>query len=177
MTKSSSLSFASYAAVYETMHIKDYTEAEIAACWYTDSEKKLIKLEIRNTKMLMDITQNIDNDVICTRGLECLYMASSKKCNYTKVFRAVMIEQELQHLENSYDPEVIAEVCMKETRGSKELAKIMGYADQEWVGMTIAQQARRKTMKLEHPKSSDISSVLITCAVSNRRNTVLSSAA
>ena len=114
-----------------------YSDFDIEACWYTPKEEELILLEIRNTiklirmKTKLGIGRCLDNDVVCTRGLENV----SKHTIDASVqsVQAVLLEQAIQlSKRNAIDHNKIASVYEKKTRRSQALAKLLGHVDQSW---------------------------------------------
>ena len=77
-----SVSFRSKVKVRNTMHLNDYTEDEMASCWYSKHEIEMIREEIRIILTIIDGNSsriNNYNDRICSRGLESFSIEGSTK--------------------------------------------------------------------------------------------------
>ena len=119
-----------------------YSDEEINVCWYTPNEIRLIELEIRNTVKLIEMAnilgcshRRFDSDIVCTRGLE--HMASTSKTDkrIQHAIDAVLDQQEIQQQSNNQplNQNKIADAYAKKTRRSNELARTIGFQDQELV--------------------------------------------
>jgi hypothetical protein len=129
-----SVSFRSYASARETIHIDDYTNEEISACWYNAVELKTVIVENKTTLLLMD-NVFFSNDRICSRGLESYTQTgqASKRQHREDAIDAAMDEQDFQTDEGITDPEIIADAYIERTRQSQVTARVMGLSDQETV--------------------------------------------
>lgn len=56
--------------MYDVLHIEDYSDEEIGACWYAPWEYDLQHKEIDVTVRMMQQNLHIDEDQFSTRGLE-----------------------------------------------------------------------------------------------------------
>jgi hypothetical protein len=133
-----SVSFSPSVAFRNIIHISDYTNEEIAACWYDDVDLELFKVDdIQTTLWLManGYLDVINDERICARGLESCTQTgkASKRQRREAAIDVVMDELELQMDEGITDPEMIAFAYFEKTRLSKALARVMGLSDQEAV--------------------------------------------
>jgi hypothetical protein len=140
------ISFYPQVRVIHTAHLNTYSSKEIRACWYRSAELKLIRQEVDCTVDLMEENDEINESRHCTRGLERFTQegyckrglerftqegSRRKTQNKLKAWSAVFEEQELQSLQEVVDPEMIAVVYSKATRGCQVAAYIMGVCN-EW---------------------------------------------
>jgi hypothetical protein len=139
------VSFSPNALVRETIHHADYTDEEIAVCWYDTVELKMIKVDIKTTTLLLMnsdyLSLNI-NDGRCSRGLESYTEKGQalKMKHREAAIDAVLDEQDFQFEEGNTDPEMIADAYFEKTRRSQAMARVMGVSDQETVRNQEEQQ-------------------------------------
>jgi hypothetical protein len=141
-----SVSFSPYASLRETIHIDNYTNEEISACWYDSVELKMVKVDNKNTLLLMANVFFI-NDRICSRGLESYTQTgqASKRQHREDAIDAAIDEQDFQMDEGITDPEMIAEAYFERTRQSQAMARVMGLSDQE----TVRNQEQQRPLVLQ----------------------------
>jgi hypothetical protein len=133
-----SVSFSPSVAFKKIIHIKDYTNEEIAACWYDVVELEMVKVDdIQTTLFLManGYSSVINNERVCARGLESFTQKGQalRRQHREVAIDAVMDEQELQMEEGITNPEMIADCYFDQTRRSKAMARVIGLSDQEAV--------------------------------------------
>ena len=110
------VSFSPYVRVLRTTHLKNFTKEEIQNCWYTDTEKNIIRQDA------MDIVKNFNTSSsassasrYCTRGLRHL-TPNGRQEVMERRFRAwdlVLDEQEFQMSKGVVDEERIAHLYGK----------------------------------------------------------------
>jgi hypothetical protein len=127
------ISFSPQVRVIHTVHLNTYSREEIRACWYRSAELKRIRQEVYYTVDLMEENHEFNESRYCKRGLERFTQKGScrKTQNKLKGWSAVFEEQGLQFLQEIVDPERIALVYSKATRGCELAPYIMGVCD-EW---------------------------------------------
>jgi hypothetical protein len=93
-----SVSFSESARMKKHIHINDFTQEEIDACWFTESELSQSRQEISYTIDLMTRGEDIDASKYCTRGLECRTPQGAAIKVQTKIdaWDSVMDEQDRQ---------------------------------------------------------------------------------
>jgi hypothetical protein len=144
------VSFNPNALLRETIHVADYTDEEIAVCWYDAEELEMIKVDIKTTTYLLMkndyLSLNI-NDGRCSRGLESYSKKGqgSKRQHRVAAIVAVLDEQEFQMEEGNTDPEMIADAYFEKTRRSKAMARVMGLSDQK----TVRNQEQQKLSNVQ----------------------------
>jgi hypothetical protein len=136
------------------IHRYEYSEEEIAACWYCQYELRRIKSDLRTTLMLMANGSIMrDSEQLCSRGLESFTPEGRaiKKQRREEARIAVLEQQDYQFENDIFDPEVIADACFELTSKSRATATVVGFFDQEAVRLpnTIS-------MKVGLPRSNSI---------------------
>jgi hypothetical protein len=126
------ISFSPEVRVIKTRHLHNYSREEIRACWYRSVELESIRQGLFYTVDLIEENVEINESRHCKRGLECFTQEGvrRKTQNKLKGWIAVFEEQELQYLQEVVDPEMIALVYNKGTRGCLMVASIMGLCDE-----------------------------------------------
>ena len=136
-----SVTFCKTVKAKSTLHYKDYTEEEIEATWYSQSEVQAIRLDAKVAAQEIDRRQqskedgeehdaDVDVEICCARGLE-----SRTKRGYGLRFRRrssvvnlVLLEQERQQVMGDYDPEYIAllyqQSCQPSLIDAQQIAKL-----------------------------------------------------
>jgi hypothetical protein len=145
VTERRSVSFSPSVAFRKIIHIKDYTNEEIAACWYDVVELETVKVEDIQTTLFLMATGYlgcINNERTCVRGLESFTQTAQalNRQHRKAAIDAVMDEQELQMDEGITDPEMIADSYFDKTRRSKAMARVVGLSDQEAVRLQEQQK-------------------------------------
>jgi hypothetical protein len=112
----------------KTLHINNYTEEEIQACWFDDDESKQMKEEFR---LAANLAMNGLLPQESSRGLE-LYTkeAQSRRQHKATAREEVLDEQELQWDEGAYDPEYIAQIYEAASASSRARARSTGFQDE-----------------------------------------------
>lgn len=157
-----SVTFSETVAVLEVQHLKDTTDAEIAATWYDSSECEAIKKGMIVTIRLMMAKKPIGSDH-CIRGLEFRTPTGAKlrKQNKLESLTAVWNEQVLQWKTGTSDAEAISRVYMETSEHCREKAQKAGAYDAKVVQkcwglpqsslrlggtLTVESKARRETV-------------------------------
>ena len=129
-----SVSFNKTAEVHEIIHVNNYTDDEIDAAFYSDSDYQMMKADIRFTVHLM-VSNSLqdDDDTYCRRGLEhhAPEGARRRKFNREMAFCAVLDEQDFQWEQEMHDSESIAEIYALETVHCQSVAHTIALEDQE----------------------------------------------
>jgi hypothetical protein len=131
------VSFSPNVMVQFTTHKKDYKQRDIQACWYTKSDYKKIREEIKITLDLIKRKVDIDDYNHCKRGLESLTQKGARhERMQTKLEArtAVFKEQDLQDNEGIVDPEILAMVYSNCTRSCQVAAYVKGVLD-KWAAL------------------------------------------
>ena len=114
-----------------TIHLNNYTDDEIDACWYSDLEYYAMKEEIRAVAhLLQEGIVDIHEDV--ARGLEsrCSSGASRRRELRQAAIDAVLDEQEYQDSCRTCDPDYMALMYKHAGHSAVEDARIQGLCDQ-----------------------------------------------
>lgn len=149
-----SVTFAKAVAVLEVQHLKDTTDAEIAATWYDTSECEAIKKGMVTTIRLMMAKKLIGSDQ-CTRGLEFRTPAGAKlrKKNKLESLTAVWNEQVSQWKTGTSDAEAISRVYMETSKHCGENAQKAGAYDekavQKYWGLHASKDDSQSSLRLE----------------------------
>ena len=133
------VSFSPNVMVQFTTHKKDFRQREIRACWYTKSEYKDIREEIKITLDQIERNVDIDDYNHCKCRLECHTQKGAHERMQTKLkaWTAVFEEQDLQYAEGIVDPEILAIVYSISTRSCQVAAYITGVLD-KWAALASA---------------------------------------
>lgn len=140
-----SVSFAPQVDSQSSLHLKDYTEAEIKATWLSNDEHKLVKLAYRVTVSMVAQGELLSPDQ-CFRGLE----QKTEEGMQTRMMRqiqslsAVMDEQDRQRKEGERNDLHLARIYMAETAQCMAAAHCMGLSDQRMSLEPIGQMALPK---------------------------------
>jgi hypothetical protein len=114
-----SISFNPNVLVNLTIHIDEYSEEEIAASWYCEDELKTIKSELTETLLLMaNACIMPSSERLCSRGIESFTSKGQaiKKHRREEAREAVFDEQEYQFENDIFEPEMIADAYLEQTR-------------------------------------------------------------
>ncbi len=108
------------------MHLHDYKEEEVQACWFSDAEMKDIRNSIRNSILLMS-DPNTTIDDICFDGLEKFTReeTAARRNRREASVHAVLQEQEMQWENDEYDEELIAEAYQEFTILCRNIARML----------------------------------------------------
>jgi hypothetical protein len=135
-----SVTFSQSVSVRKTLHINNYADDEVQACWYDDDECKAIRTDIKfAVSLLNDGLLEEDNEYNCQRGLELHTRkgADRRLQNKRTLREAVLTEQELQWEEGMYDPEYLAMVSMDYSSASQATAYAIGLKDHQLLDATM----------------------------------------
>lgn len=140
--KASSVVFDERVRIRKTIHVNDFSDDEIDACWYSDSEFSEMKREVRFVVDLIEqgllLTMNNNEDYCgnsqeyCSRGSECHVPDELRRRRKLKgaACAAILAEQALQSSEGSFDPDYIAEISMVGSFRSQAIAREAGLNDE-----------------------------------------------
>lgn len=137
-----SVSFFSSVMVKRTIHINDYTDAEIDACFYSCDEAKEFRQEARQTaKMLEDGLFEADTETQCIRGTECRTRENTKRRQQLRLASsfAVFDEQDEQYENKIVDPEAIADSYRAACGPAMSAARAKALRDEMAVAMMTTQ--------------------------------------
>jgi hypothetical protein len=114
------------------IHINEYTEAEIDACYYSCEDFRAFKQDVKRTARMIEMKQKMDESVSCARGVESFTKNAlkMKSNNRRAASLAVLKEQECQFEETGricYDDAKIAAIYSDAVR---ESATLTGLADE-----------------------------------------------
>ena len=134
--------FLPYALVYDVIHIDDYTEKEIEACWYNSRDYKGMKKDIKHTVQMIESNQTVDeNKGYCVRGVED-HTTDAKIPKYRRqerAIQAVLDQQEYEDDDHDNDEDspdddsdhAIAQAYRKQTLSGQLAAYTKGVADEQ----------------------------------------------
>ena len=128
-----SVSFHGRVRCRNSIHLNDFSDDEIDACWYSDTEYSNMEEEIRFLSTLIDQGQlELEDSSYCLRGAESHTALQSSRRHEVKlaVVGEVIREQALQWAEGSSDPEYIAHVSQIKSIQSLEYARRMALEDE-----------------------------------------------
>lgn len=129
-----SIRFNETANCRHILHINDYTDEEIIACWHQRCEHKEIKKDVKFAVSLYeDGSLEEDTEDYCVRGLELHIPEIALRRSLIKqaCLEATFSEQGLQWDENVDDPECLAVISQEYSALSQDLAKALAIQDQE----------------------------------------------
>ena len=126
-----SVSFAPQVDSQSSLHLKDYTEEEIKATWYTNDEYTMVKLAYRMTVSMVAQGELLPPDQ-CFRGLEQKTPEGQQTRMMSQIqsLSAVMDEQDRQRKEGELDDVHLGLIYMAETAQCMAAAHCMGLSDQ-----------------------------------------------
>ena len=118
--------------VREVPHLRDLSEGETEATWFSPVEFENIKRKLVVTIRLMMAKKPIDRDQ-CTRGLEFRTPAGAKmrKQNKLKALTAVWNEQVAQWKDDRTDEEAISFVYQQQVLECRDIARRMAKQDEK----------------------------------------------
>lgn len=128
-----SVHFEERVRVRKTIHLNEFSDDEIDACWYSDQEFNSMRAEVRFAADLIDQgLLETDNTNYCRRGAEEHAPLQSRLRRKIKhaLRAAVLEEQRLQWGEGSCDPEFIAEVSQFKSAQSIATARKVALEDE-----------------------------------------------
>ena len=111
---------------------QDLSDDELESYWYTESDTKIILAIAKVTVKMMMKGELCDDIDYCSRGLEGKTPVGSKKRqkNKLRVRKALLEEQDIQREEGVFDPEYLAQVCLKYSREVNIAAHSQGLRDE-----------------------------------------------
>jgi hypothetical protein len=111
---------------------QDLSDDELESYWYTESDTKIILAIAKVTVKMMMKGELCDDIDYCSRGLEGKTPIGSKRRqkNKLRVRKALLEEQEIQREEGVFDPEYLAQVCLKYSREVTIAAHSQGLRDE-----------------------------------------------
>jgi hypothetical protein len=128
------VAFSQTVSARTTLHVNNYTDDEIDACWYDDCEKEMMRKEVRSVvTLLKNGMLEQDTEQYCRRGgLEChtQEVALQRLKNRTAVLEAVLEEQEFQREEGIWEPWYIARAYKAASPTSQANAHAIALKDQ-----------------------------------------------
>ncbi|KAL3922753.1 MAG: hypothetical protein SGILL_002030 [Bacillariaceae sp.] len=134
VTQKKGITFNSRVSVRRTIHVANYTEAEIEACWFTSKEYNEIRTSLRDTLLLVEEGKVTDDcETFCRRGLECFSKEGmdGRRRRRTKAKFAVFDEQDRQFdQDEEMDDEKIGKAYRKRNKASRDIALIIGLVDE-----------------------------------------------
>lgn len=120
--------------VIHTLHINDYTEDEIDACWYNEREVKAIRDDAKvSVELLKNGKLEQDTEEHCRRGSECQLRSNRSRRRKLKAagWLAVLREQEEQFEEGmDADPYCIAHVYKSASSQASDIARAVALKDE-----------------------------------------------
>jgi hypothetical protein len=130
-----SVYFSKVVKVARILHINDYTEQEIAACWYNYDECQATKDDVAQCASRI-LQQEDETEDFCRRGLEFRTPRGAKRRMGNKEIGrdAVLDVQEMQHKQNWHDPLYIARVYHEQTKHCLLAAQLQAYNDANEAG-------------------------------------------
>jgi hypothetical protein len=126
-----SVSFSESARMKKHIHINNFTQEEIDACWFPEAERSQSRQEIDYTIELMTRGEDIDASKYCTRGLECRTPqgAATKNQNKVDAWDTVMDEQDRQFSIGIIDIDSLSMAYIQSSRSCQVSAAAMASLD------------------------------------------------
>jgi hypothetical protein len=113
----------------------ELSEAERYACWYTQEEYESFKAEVNATLAMIAQNQEIDENIICRRGVACKLPENQKTklLNRRRAWGAVLDEQDRQKAEadGEYDVDAISFAYLRHSYICKRTAYLIGTCDEK----------------------------------------------
>lgn len=125
------ITFCSTLKVEDIIHVLEYTAEELTATWYDAKEIQSFKTDRRETAKRMD-QGGIEDDSDCHRGVESMTI-SGARIRYEHILvgvNSVLDEQELQDLDETENPEMLAHIYRLNTHQCEALAYEQGLIDE-----------------------------------------------
>jgi hypothetical protein len=138
--------FKETVSIRKTVHINDYSDAEVEACWYSGNEFYEMKREVRYTVDLIDRGSILDERTYSKRGLENRIRndAQMRAKRKTTARGAVIREQLMQKRWGENNGYSIAKKYRERTYHGKQVAYLRGVADAATVALNKSRCRRRK---------------------------------
>lgn len=135
------VTFAATARRCLVLHINDFSQAEIQACWYKDEELGQVREDMIRTLHLVEeghVEKN-GNDKFCPRGLEFLSPQGAKRRlqNRKLSHEVVLTEQKRQRQQGIHVPEFIAQVYAYTSHHCQTAAQRLALEDEQFAVMEL----------------------------------------
>lgn len=155
--KKRKVSFFAGVKVRNILHINDFSDEEIATCWYRSREYAAMKAQTKSTLivLLKHGGSDVDSNEHCARGLEYKTRmgAMQRRTNKMSGWMAVLDLQSAQLCKESENTVAISEAYIAVTKQCAALAHSKGLMD-EAIAFT-GEQSREHTPKHESEEISD----------------------
>lgn len=125
--------------IRKTLHVSDYSDEEMLACWFSHEESKrfrqdaLFIAQLAKDGHISSSPENEDSPVHCLRGLE-MYTGSNeakrRQQRKAAVRWALLKEMDLQHEEGGCDANYIAELYNKASASCVAIARALALQDE-----------------------------------------------
>jgi len=132
MSPKRTVHFGKEADYHQVPHREEMSCHEKAKLWF--SKEELSRMQLEDQQLLREVQHGTANvDSICTRGLESRSSAASvdSRLSIVEVICAVIDEQSRQIYNKQVDPDLLAKMCKKETKGHRREAIARGQEDWE----------------------------------------------
>lgn len=143
------VSFKPTATVRNCLHINNYTDDEVDACWYNKTEAKVSRDDIRHTVNVLSKTPNKQDDdetslVFCRRGAECKTLANTTRRQKLRMasWYAVLATQEATSTNRVSKDVLIAHAYKTISASAQQIAYDTGMKDQMEVVSTMMTSRR-----------------------------------
>ncbi len=150
--------FSQQINMHPALHKKDMTREEREKYWCTKSEDKQCYVEAKKTVIMMMKGMSFDDVETCSRGLESKTRDGLKKRvqNKKKAVNALLMEQKVQRLGGSINPEQLAEVVSKQTKDLAEYAAEVAVQDEQDVQeFLVDTRLYVQSLSVESPAKSE----------------------
>jgi hypothetical protein len=113
--------------VHEILHISEFSEEEVRACWYNRDDYSRIRSYNHQVIDLIEMRRPLPEDQ-CKTGLETMTQYENFLCQQRirEAICAVLTEQDDQLYEGHFDPEYLALRYSAHSSHCKEAARMMG---------------------------------------------------
>mmetsp|Transcript_123180 Transcript_123180/g.184219 ORF Transcript_123180/g.184219 Transcript_123180/m.184219 type:complete len:222 (-) Transcript_123180:50-715(-) len=190
-TTTKSVTFAATAKMRLALHINQYTEAEIEACYYNGKDFRSFKLDVKRTVRMMEMKVSIDGSNTCTRGTEgYVREAALMRSKVRRAAQATVLKeqwkqckngQEQQQQQQGYqtpneepeelDWEKIAAKYAPVSGASAVAAYVMGLSDAEVAKEQAALEARQQGRE-KSDRSSNVAFQLLKLRKANKNDRI-----
>ena len=157
------VSFVSSCSVYRVPHIADMPTEVIRSIWWSADDFGEFKRDIGDSLALLEASSQegqsssvLETKDSTARGLEhhTPQYLEKRRRRRESAYAAVLVEQEMQWQEGSYDPDYIAEVYSEISSKSQAEAGTQGLKDQKEVLKMQSRQKRRSSRRSSYSSSS-----------------------
>jgi hypothetical protein len=128
------VAFSQTVSIRKTMHVNNYSDDEVDACWYSAYEFDRMRKDVRFAAKLLQngMLEQDTADKCCRRGVEHLErkVKLQRIRNRSAASDAVFEEQELQREEGICEPEYIARVYKPPSASSQASAHAIALKDE-----------------------------------------------